>query len=157
MARVDLSCGGWAFAPKPPPIKILVVDDDDEDVYLFKRLLGRSKRLAYEVVACRGLDEGAAIAAAEPIDVAFVDFFLGIGISIDSGRPHHDLLSLPFVMLSGLDVDDLEHVARDAGAIGFLCKGGLTVDAVDTIMLQALRASWDADGPAAARRAPVFG
>jgi CheY-like chemotaxis protein len=137
MALIDLGQGGGRLDDEPPSVKVLIVDDDDEDVYLLKRWLRRSKRIDYQVFACQGLDEGAAIAAAEDIDVVIVDFFLGVGISIDSGRPGHDLLSWPFILLSGLDVPDLEDIARGAGALGFLCKGGLTVVAVDELVLQA--------------------
>ena len=140
MALIDLDQGVRLFDDDPSPVKVLVVDDDAEDIYLLKRLLRRSKTLAYDVVACHGLDEGAAIAAAVGIDVLVVDFFLGTGISIDSRRPNHELLSLPFILLSGFHAPELEQVARDAGAVGFLCKGGLTVEAVDALALQILRA-----------------
>jgi CheY-like chemotaxis protein len=140
MTLIDVIQGGRLLADEPPPVKILVVDDDAEDIYLLKRLLRRSKALSYEVFACQSLDEGSALAGAESIDVLCVDFFLGIGISIDSRRPNHALLSLPFILLSGLDVPDLEEVARGAGAVGFLCKGGLTVETVDALALQVLNA-----------------
>jgi CheY-like chemotaxis protein len=140
MTLIDLIQGGRLLADEPPPVKILVVDDDAEDIYLLKRLLRRSKTFVYEVFACQSLDEGAAIAAALSIDILLVDFFLGIGMSIDSRRPNHSVLSLPFILLSGLDAPDLEEVAREAGAVGFLDKGGLTVDRIDGLALQVLNA-----------------
>jgi CheY-like chemotaxis protein len=140
MTLVDVIHGGRLLADEPPPVKILVVDDDAEDIYLLRRLLRRSNALTYEVFACRSLDEGSAVAGVESIDVLFVDFFLGIGISIDCGRPNHALLSLPFILLSGLDVPDLEEVAHGAGAVGFFYKGGLTVETIDGLALQVLNA-----------------
>ncbi|MCW2274613.1 response regulator [Rhodoblastus acidophilus] len=151
MTLIEVIPGRRLLADEPPPVKVLVVDDDEEDIYLLKRLLRRSKTLAYEVVACQSLDEGAMIAAAETIDVLLVDFFLGIDLSIDSDRPNHAVLSLPFILLSGLDAPDLEEVARGAGAVGFLCKGGLTVETVDALTLQVLNA---ARAGLAARRSP---
>jgi CheY-like chemotaxis protein len=119
-------------------VKVLIVDDDEEDIYLIKRLLGRSKRFAYRVRDCRGLDEGMAVAAAEEIDLLLVDFFLGIEIAVDTGREKPPVLSQPFVLLSGLDAPELNQIAREAGALAFLCKGGLTVEAVDDCVRLAL-------------------
>ena len=140
MALLDLDRGDWLFGEKPMPVKVLIVDDDEEDIYLLKRLLRRSRNIAYTVFACGDLDEGAAIAVAEGVDLLLVDFFLGIGISIDSRRPNHAALSRPFILLSGLHAPDLEEVARGAGAIGFLGKGGLTVEALDEFALQTVNA-----------------
>ncbi|MCW2282520.1 CheY-like chemotaxis protein [Rhodoblastus acidophilus] len=151
MAFIDLSQGARLMADDSPPVRILVVDDDAEDIYLLKRLLRRSKTLAYQVFACGSLDEGAAIAAAEAIDVVLVDFFLGVGVSVDSRRPNHAVLSLPFLLLSGLDAPDLEEVARQAGASGFLDKGGLAVETIDAFALQVLNA---ARAGLATRRSP---
>jgi CheY-like chemotaxis protein len=139
MASIACRQDGEIAAEERLPLKVLIVDDDEEDIYLLKRLLRRSKSVSYAFLSCCGLDEGRAIAAEEHFDVLFVDFFLGIDIAIDSGRPRHALLDFPFVLLSGLDAPDLVAIARESGALGFLCKSRLTSEVVDDVALKAVR------------------
>ncbi|WP_206605876.1 response regulator [Rhodoblastus sphagnicola] len=129
------------FEEERPLVHVLIVDDDAEDVFLLRRLLRRSKRVAYQVADCREMDEGAALAAAGDVDLVFLDFVLGLGLSLGGGRANHDLLALPFILLSGLDIPDLKRIARDAGALDYLCKSDLTVEALDELALKVSHAS----------------
>lgn len=108
------------------PASFLLVEDD---VFVV-RALARKLRALYPDAVLReaaGVEEAAAIISHEPVDVCFVDLFLGSDSGIDLiERFHSSQVRTAFIVLTSSSVRELAARALQAGAIDYLIKGGFS-------------------------------
>jgi PAS domain S-box-containing protein len=110
-----------------PRIRILLIEDDHEDVMLLEEYLEMVPDLAYDLVQEPSLRKGITRAQEDPFDVVLVDLGLpdsnGMGTFTDlqDHIPH-----LPIIVLTGLDDREVGNRCVLSGAQDFLVKGKLT-------------------------------
>lgn len=111
--------------PKPPKLKILVLEDCEEDMYFLTRKLERS---GYDAELERVWSEKAALGALRRCawDLIISDCTLpgfdGLqALALVKGMG----LSTPFILLTGLLTDEKESSARKAGALDCIPKNNL--------------------------------
>ncbi|MGF1479312.1 MAG: response regulator [Cyanophyceae cyanobacterium] len=104
--------------------KILLIEDDREDVELVAELLQELPQARIQLESSRSLAQGLERLAKGQIDVVFLDLSLpdaqGLGIcrQVQAQEPH-----LPIIILSGLDDEEVAIAALQEGAQDYLVKG----------------------------------
>ncbi len=107
-------------------MKILMIDDDDEDFIIFSLLLEQTNeyRLTWFPDAERALDS----ARLEPFDLFLVDYRMGSFSGIDLMRSIHEAYpDRPIILTTGLPQLDMSDVSSLYGA-AFLSKRDLTLE-----------------------------
>ncbi len=122
------------MAGAPPLIRVLLVDDEPMFIEAVQALLEADGRLNVVGVAGNGPD-AIALALREHPDVALVDLALP---GFDGYETTRQLLAqtpaMKVVVLSGLSDGTEADAAHDAGATGFLFKGGLHDEIAEAIV-----------------------
>ncbi len=110
-------------------IRVLLVDDDEDDYVILRDLLHDGRR-EYELTWVSNLTEARAKLAEAAFDIVFADFRLGgeSGLELlgDSTR-----VRCPLVLLTGLDDHELDERAAEAGAADYLPKRGLETSGIE--------------------------
>jgi DNA-binding NarL/FixJ family response regulator len=127
------------FSDARDALKILLVDDDSTDAKVIERLASRSNQFAIDLRSCRSVEEAAEILSVQIFDVLLVDYWLGSETSISFIHRFARTQSAPLVLLTGLDVPDIRRCAVRAGVAGFLSKDELSIQAIEGVIIAALR------------------
>ncbi len=110
--------------PAHQKLKVLVIDDDHEDVDYLRRLLRRAG-CQHDVLEANSIDQGLAQLELQP-DVVLLDYFLGActGLEflerLEPGKAHP-----PIIMLTGADDCDVDHGALAGALADYLPKKNL--------------------------------
>lgn len=105
-------------------IRVLIVDDSEDDFILMRLMLTRAVGMKFEVAWAASFEAGLGQLDADACDVALIDYRL-------DGRNGIDLIrearasgcGIPLIILTGMDDPDLVDQARAAGAADYLVKG----------------------------------
>jgi PAS domain S-box-containing protein len=104
-------------------IKILLIDDDEEDFILTKELFALVKVGQYVIDWSSSYDEALAIVARREHDVCLVDYQLGDRSGVDLIREARESrLTTPMILLTGQGDYDVDVKAMNAGATDYLVK-----------------------------------
>ena len=107
--------------------RILVVDDDEEDVALLRELLIAGIGPDVVVHSAASVAEGLDRLAREPVDLCLVDWRIGetSGLAfLEQARP---IRPVPIVLLTGVGDPAVDRAAQGAGAAYYVEKTGLTI------------------------------
>ena len=105
-------------------IRVLIVDDCEDDFILMREMLTRAGRMKFAVTWAASYEAGIAELRAPACDVALVDYRLDGRNGIELIREAHAFgCTVPFIILTGLEAPDLVSQALAAGAADFLVKG----------------------------------
>ena len=108
-------------------LRILLVEDDDEDALLFQRRSPTNFRVQHVSDAASALQ----VLRGGGIDVCFSDYQLGAGTGLELVRDARaEQLRLPIIVITGQDIESLGENALLAGATDFLPKDDLSSDAL---------------------------
>ena len=108
-------------------LRVLLVDDDEEDALLTKDLLAESEHERFLVDWVATYEAGVEAIARESYDVCLVDYYLGVFSGLDVLRAaHKNDCRTPIIMLTGLDNRDVDVEAMREGAADYLVKNELT-------------------------------
>lgn len=111
-------------------LKLLLVDDDAEDLFFLKRLLAKSGR-RHEVLEASSVDQAMSQLEQRP-DVMLLDYHLGEQTGFDLlGQMQRAGWSLPVIMLTGLDNEELDQLALTQGVADFLPKRVVNPETLD--------------------------
>ena len=107
-------------------VRVLVLDDNEDDFAFVKILLGKSLAFTYELqwapteeAALECLREGG-------FDVALFDYKLGGTTGLEIMRTlQGQQCEIPIILLTGSENPEIDQAALDAGAADYLCKGAL--------------------------------
>ena len=121
-------------------IRVLLVEDDEDDAVLVRALLGGIATVAYEVDWVSGFEQAVSAIEQPAHDACLLDYRLG-------GRDGLELLRLaercgyprPIVVLTGHGESEVDEGALAAGAADFLGKAGITGPAIDRSLRYAIR------------------
>lgn len=114
-----------ASAP-PKVIRVLMLDDSEDDFAFVKILLGKSFAFTYRLEWAP--TEAAALEAVRRggFDVGLFDYKLGGTTGLEILRTlHEQQCEMPIILLTGSENPEVDQAALDAGAADYLCKGSL--------------------------------
>ena len=107
-------------------VRVLVLDDNEDDFAFVKILLGKSLVFTYELQWAQ--TEQAALDALRraTFDVGLFDYKLGGTTGLEILRTlQSQQCNIPIILLTGSENPELDQAALDAGAADYLCKGSL--------------------------------
>ncbi|MGE3275898.1 MAG: response regulator [Vicinamibacterales bacterium] len=120
--------------------RVLIVDDDEDDVLLTRDLLATSVRPVYALEWAPTYEEGMQRVTTEEFDACLVDYRMGsrngvefIQDAVQRGVP------VPFILLTGQASRDVDLAGMRAGASDFLQKGDLDAIALDRAIRYAIQ------------------
>jgi DNA-binding NtrC family response regulator len=105
------------------PIRVLLVDDDEDDCLITREMLARQQRARFSVEWCPGYDEALRTIAEGRHDVYLIDYRLDGHTGLDlvregfAGRAH-----VPVLMLTGQSAYEIDVAAAALGVSDFLVK-----------------------------------
>jgi diguanylate cyclase (GGDEF)-like protein/PAS domain S-box-containing protein len=110
------------------PVRLLLVEDDEDDYVLTRELLADAKRTTFDLEWISSFDEALGALANSTHDVCLIDYRLGEHDGLELLR-HARILGVtaPLILLTGQGGGDIDLVAMRAGAADYLVKG--TIDA----------------------------
>ncbi len=112
--------------PSNEPIRVLLIEDDEDDYFLTKGLLTESQGPRYAVEWQKNFESGLAAAIRNQHDVCLVDYRLGAKNGIDLLRTALEAgCQLPLILLTGQGEHEIDLQAMKAGADDYLVKGRL--------------------------------
>ena len=128
--------------PDSTPVRILLVDDDEDDYVVTRELLADSRRTSFELDWIATFEEAAAAIARGAHDLYLIDYRLG----------EHDGLELlrtatangctrPLILLTGHTDSDVDLAAMRAGAADYLVKGKIDAPLLERAIRYALQQS----------------
>lgn len=115
---------------QPDTIKVLVIDDDEEDYFIVKQLLSRIVSPHYVVDWTATIDEAQAKMQDGSYDIYLVDYWLGADTGLDLFNSM-DSCDAPFILLTGLGDVTVDVAAMEAGAADYLVKGEIDANILE--------------------------
>lgn len=123
----------------PPTIRVLVIEDEDEDFLLIQDLLARAESARFRIERVTDAETGLLRLLGGTHDVCLVDYRLPGQDGLDLARmAAHRGVRAPVILLSGLTVPELEIEAVEAGAADFLDKEQFEVERLERAIRMAL-------------------
>ncbi|MGP1664868.1 MAG: PAS domain S-box protein, partial [Rhodanobacter sp.] len=117
---------------KSPPLRVLVVDDDEDDFILIRDLLSESHDSQYNFDWCATPEEGLRQLRQGGHDVYLVDYLLGPSNGLELIETvSREGLSRAFIVLTGRGNHAVDVAAMAAGASDYLVKGAIDAERLD--------------------------
>ncbi|MDM7923683.1 MAG: hybrid sensor histidine kinase/response regulator [Pyrinomonadaceae bacterium] len=105
-------------------IKVLLVEDDDDDFVLVKDLFAEIGNRRYELVRASSFEDAVAKSDPESYDVCLLDYQLGAHDGLELMGELRSLgITCPMILLTGQSDNSLDLMAMKAGASDYLFKG----------------------------------
>ncbi len=115
-----------------PSLKILVIEDDEEDFMILRDTINDLQHLKTEITWAESYVKGKELIASNSHDIHFVDYYLGsksglelIEDAVKSG------VAKPMILLTGLNNRDVDIQAIQVGAADYIAKGDLSAEILD--------------------------
>ena len=133
--------GDIALFRSSDPLRVLLVEDDEDDFVIVRDLL-RDGRRRYDLTWVPTYERGLAALQSRDHDIALVDYRLGgrTGLELIAAVTPADQAP-PIVLLTGLDDELLDEQAAGVGAADYLPKLGLGVALLERTIRSGLRES----------------
>lgn len=123
-----------------PFIRVLVVEDREDDFLFLSQMFGQARHLAARLEWARSYAEGLAALRRGEHDIAFFDYSLGAENGVELlGEAAAMGCTLPVILLTGHDSAAVDEAALRAGAVDFLAKGALDPVHLERAVRYALR------------------
>ena len=124
---------------KPPTIRVLLIDDSEDDALLTRNMLARGKTATFAVEWASSYADGLRKLTCEPHDIALVDYRLdvsdGVALMAEAMRAG---CRVPMIVLTGLGDEHVDAEAMQAGAADYLVKGKHDADMLQRVIRHAL-------------------
>lgn len=112
-------------------IKVLLVDDDEDDFVNIRDLLLEARGSKYQVDWKSTYGAGLEAIKKSNYHVCFLDYYLGEKTGLDFLREAGKFTSCPIILLTGHGNIELDLQAMETGASDYLLKSQITSDALD--------------------------
>ena len=108
-------------------IRVLVIDDDEEDFIIFRDIMAELQHRHYMMEWCASYEQGLAIIDEKRHDVYLVDYRLGAktGLELIEEAIAHGH-EAPFIILTGQNDLEVDTNAMQVGAADYLVKSNIT-------------------------------
>lgn len=121
------------------PIKLLLVEDDEDDVMLAKEYLAQIDTFDFDVHWASNIDQARKRATNEMFDIYLVDYYLGGENGLAFVRFLHDSKILaPSIIMTGQANPNVDIDASRSGAADYLVKGELDASLLERSIRYAL-------------------
>lgn len=113
-------------------IRVLIVDDDEDDYIIIRDLFSEIEEQRFRIEWVSEFDQAVEIMKKEDFDVFLVDYYLGKnnGLELLKYAEEHGINN-PFILLTGLGDREIDIKAMKSGASDYLIKGE-----IDHILLE---------------------
>ena len=114
------------------PVRILIVDDDEDDFIILKEYISRIEGLQFQVDWCGKYKEAREKVCEGTYHLYFIDYVLGARSGLEliqesiSGRCEE-----PFILLTGNGNHAIDLKAMESGAVDYLVKGELNTEKLE--------------------------
>ncbi len=109
-------------------VKLLIVDDDEDDFLLTRDLLGEINQ-DYQLEWAPSFEKGLSLLSANLHDLCLMDYKLGAQDGIALLRQAQEVgFSGPVILLTGIHRAEVDIQALEAGAVDYLVKSGLSAE-----------------------------
>ena len=120
-------------------VKLLVVDDDEDDLFLITAALSEVSGTRYDVTTAASVLSALSQLAKETFDVIFSDYRLGPVTGVDFINSVRAAgIDTPVILLTGLAGHVIDYAAMKAGASDFIPKTSINPDVLDRSVRYAL-------------------
>jgi PAS domain S-box-containing protein len=114
------------------PIRVLLVEDDLEDVLLTRELFARVASIKVRLDHVTSYEAALEAMARQEHDVYLLDYQLGVHTGLELLREAHDRgWQAPAILLTGQGDREVDLEAMRSGAADYLTKGQVTVDLLE--------------------------
>lgn len=122
------------------PIRVLVVDDSEDDFRIVVHLLRKNTFATYDVEWAPSFEAGIEALQRRAHDVGLFDYLLNGHTGLELLRTAQTLgCELPLILLTGHDSPEVDREASAAGAADYLCKSGLSTAQLERAIRYSLR------------------
>ena len=119
--------------------RILVVDDDPDDIYLFTDAICGGSDYVYQVETAQSGLEAMAFIANNQYDAIFCDYRLGDTTGIEFIHSVRNAgLDTPIILLTGVGDTEIDMNAMDAGASDYIPKTKIDYETLDRAIRYAI-------------------
>ena len=116
-------------------LRVLLVEDDDEDYLLIQELAAEIQDLEIELIRESSYDNALKTLLDADIQICLVDFHVGGASGVEFVRKLKAIgCDLPMIILTGADSSGVDHQALAAGAANFLDKSGLNAERLGRVL-----------------------
>jgi diguanylate cyclase (GGDEF)-like protein len=120
-------------------LRVLIVDDDEDDLYLINEALGEVERTRYVVTNASSILLAMVALSKDSFDVIFSDFRLGALTGIDFINGVRSAgIDTPIILLTGISDHMVDNAALKAGSSDFIPKTAITANVLDRSVRYAL-------------------
>jgi diguanylate cyclase (GGDEF)-like protein len=120
-------------------VKVLIVDDDEDDLYLIKEALSEVERTRYVITSASSTLSAMAALANESFEVIFSDYRLGTVTGVDFINSVRAAgIDTPIILLTGISDHLVDNAALKAGSSDFIPKTSINADVLDRSIRYAL-------------------
>jgi diguanylate cyclase (GGDEF)-like protein len=120
-------------------IRLLIVDDDEDDLYLITEALNEVTRTRYAITTASSSLFAMAELAKNNFDVIFSDYRLGAFTGVDFINSVRAAgIDTPIILLTGISDHLVDNAALKAGSSDFIPKTAITADVLDRSVRYAL-------------------
>ena len=120
-------------------VKLLIVDDDEDDLYLITDALSEVTRTSYAVTTASSALLAMVELAEGNFDVIFSDYRLGAVTGVDFINSVRAAgIDTPIILLTGISDHLVDNAALKAGSSDFIPKTAITADVLDRSVRYAL-------------------
>jgi diguanylate cyclase (GGDEF)-like protein len=113
-------------------IKLLIVDDDEDDLYLIKDALSEVTRTRYAITTASSSLLAMVELSKSNFDVIFSDYRLGAVTGVDFINSVRAAgIDTPIILLTGISDAMVDNAALEAGSSDFIPKTAITADVLD--------------------------
>ena len=121
------------------PIRVLMVEDDEDDFIIARDLFGEIEGIYYAVDWVANADDALRLLKERRHDVYLIDYRLGPSNGLDLVKRASEMrLNAPVIMLTGQAEPEVDRAAMSAGAADFLVKGEITARSLERAVRYAL-------------------
>lgn len=108
------------------PVTILLIEDDEEDYILLKKILAKIPHANYKVLWKSSYTDGLTCMLKREHDLCMLDYRLGAQNGIELVKEARSQnYELPVILLTGIDENEIDIQAFQAGADDYISKGQL--------------------------------
>jgi signal transduction histidine kinase len=123
-----------------PPIRVLIVDDDEDDYLLTSGLLREIPGNRFVITWESSWDAGFAAVMTDRYDICLVDYRLGARTGLELIREARaKQQGVPIILMTGQGEREIDFAAMKAGAADYLEKGTLNATLLERSIRYALR------------------
>ncbi|MEX1193285.1 MAG: ATP-binding protein [Brumimicrobium sp.] len=120
-------------------LKVLIIEDDEDDYIIMKHFLSKIKTVDYDVYWCNDFDEAEQAILKDEHDIYLVDHFLGKGEGIEIiERIRKRNILKPLILLTGAGNFNVDEKAMEKGASDFIVKKEVRTDTLERTLRYAV-------------------